>query len=74
MNFVVYLIYIKENNNSKADPMYRRICYTCTSRYRHAMINENKKKKKQMFSFYLRTTVNRRTFVGSEGRTNEERV
>jgi hypothetical protein len=58
--------------------MYRRKCYTCTSRYRHAMINEKKKKKRkkktQTFLFHLRTTVNRRTLVGRAGRTNEERV
>ena len=56
--------------------MYRRICYTCTSRYRRAMINEKKKneRKKNKRFFYLRTTVNRRTFVGRAGRTNEERV
>lgn len=46
---------------------------TCTSRYRHAMINEMKTKKKRNM-FYLRTTVNRRTLVGKAGRTNDERV
>jgi len=40
------------------------------------MINEKEeeKEKKSKHLFYLRTTVNRRTFVGRAGRTNEERV
>jgi hypothetical protein len=33
-----------------------------------------KKKRKNKSFFHLRTTVNRRTLVGREGRTNDERV
>ena len=44
--------------------------------------NDQRKKKKKrktnketnIFFYHLRTTVNRRTFVGRVGRTNEERV
>jgi hypothetical protein len=41
------------------------------------MINEKKRKENKqtnIFLYHLRTTVNRRTFVGRAGRTNEERV
>lgn len=56
----VHFIYIKENNNSKADPMYIKI-QTC---------NDQRERKTNHF----RTTVNRRTLVGRVERVNEERV
>ncbi len=56
-------MFIKENDNINAVFIYN-------------ITKKDKKKTKTVFSFlyHFRTTVNRRTFVGRVGRTNDGRV
>jgi hypothetical protein len=71
-------LYKRKNNNSKAAPMYRRMCYKPvhqdTDMQRSMKRKTKGKRNEHSFFFHLRTTVNRRTLVGREGRTNDERV
>ncbi len=59
IKLIFYRVYIKENGNINAISIYKI---------------PKERKKRNCFYFYFRTTVNRTTFVGKVGRTNEGRV